>query len=98
LFFELEYLLFLPFKLKGITLIISGTPVMKLINEVPLNLTGTVFEITGNFLNFTTNEKSQNLTEIMFEITINHFIIIRNGETFDSIRLELQLKVLETMS
>jgi hypothetical protein len=40
---------FLPFKLKGIPLIISGTPVMKLINEVPLNLTGTdVFEITGN--------------------------------------------------
>jgi hypothetical protein len=39
---------FLPFKFKGISLIISDTPVMKLINEAPLNLTGTVFEITGN--------------------------------------------------
>jgi hypothetical protein len=39
---------FLPFKFKGIPLIISGTPVMKLIKEVPLNFTGTVFEMTGN--------------------------------------------------
>jgi hypothetical protein len=37
---------FLPFKFKGIPVIINGTPVMKLINEV--NLTGTVFEIIRN--------------------------------------------------
>jgi hypothetical protein len=90
LFFELEYLLFLPFKLKGIPLIICGTKVMKLVNEVPLNLTGTVFEITRNLLNFTRNEKLLNLTEIMFEITINHFNIIRNGETFDLIRIAVE--------
>jgi hypothetical protein len=76
---------FLPFKIKGIPFTISGTPVMKLINEVPINLTGTVFGITGNLLNFTRNKKSLNLTEIMFEITIHHhhINIIRNGETID---------------
>jgi hypothetical protein len=82
-FFNWSTFRFLPFKFKDIPLIISGTPVMKLINEVPLNWTGTVFGITGNLLIFTRNEKSLNLTEIMIEITINHFNIIRNGETFD---------------
>jgi hypothetical protein len=73
------------FHLNSKVFIISGTPVIKLINQVPLNLTGTVFCISGKLLNFTRNEKSLNLTENLFEITINHFYIIRNGETFDKI-------------
>jgi hypothetical protein len=73
-----------PLKFKGIPLIISGTSVIKSINEVHLNLTGTVFEITGNHLNFSRKGTSQNLTEIMFGITRNHFKnTIRNGEIIE---------------
>jgi hypothetical protein len=54
-FFNWSFFRFLPFKFKSIPLFISGTPVMKSINEVPLNLTGTVFGITGNLLSFIRN-------------------------------------------